>query len=475
MKWSFLTGVAVAALCAGAAFAADAPAKKKAPEPPPPMWIDTLTIDGFVDAGVSINPATPYNNINFGQLFTDRANLPVLNQALLTIQRPLDPKATGFDYGFKFQTFIGADARYSHFYGQLDYAMKGLNQVTILEANALFHLPILTQGGMDVKIGQFVTYNGSEVIPAKDNLFYTHEYIFNFGPFQHTGIMTTTHVSEWLDVYAGVTTGLNTSIGWAGDNQNSPSAYGGFGLNFFDGKLTILGFSHSGPENAKQLDPLGVGWPYGVVGGVPAACACNPTNTWRFYNNITTTWKPTENLTFITDLAYYRESGWNPISITGLPSATLSALDGAYGTNFSGLPNRPQGADAYGVSQTVSYKLNDVFKINGRVEFFRDNKNFFVAAYPGYVDAVNFAHGYWSTTIGRPSGQGTSYLALTLGTTITPELPKMPYITGVILRPELRWDTAVNGVAPFFGSSPGAMKKSQGLISMDVIVPFSIR
>jgi hypothetical protein len=474
MKWSYLTGVAAAALSAGVALAADVSVEmKKAPPPPPPSWFDTLTVDGFVEGGVSINPGQPFNGINWGHLFTDRASTPTFNQAVLTVQRPLDPKATGLDFGFKFQTLVGEDARYSHYYGQFDYLMHDRTQFTVLEAHGLVHLPILTQGGVDVKFGQFVTYNGYEVIPAKDNLFYTHAYDFNFGPFQHTGVMTVTHATDWLDIYAGVTTGLNTSIGWAGDNQNSPSVYGGIGLNLLNGDLTVLAFTHSGPENPKQLDPLGVGWPFGVVGGVPAACACNPTTTWRYYNNIVTTWKATENLTFITDTFYYREDGWNPISITGLPANTLAALDANFGTNLAGLPNRAQGADAYGVTQNVSYKVNDVFKVNGRIEFFRDNKNFFVAAYPGYFDAVNLAHGFMNQTIARPAGQGTSYLALTLGTTITPELPKMPYISGIIMRPELRWDTSVNGTAPFFG--PSGPKRSQGLISMDVIVPFTIR
>src|SRR6266571_742960 len=79
--------------------------------------------------------------------------------------------------------------------------------VPILKAHALFHLPWLTTGGIDVKVGQYVTLEGTEVIYAPDNLLYSHSYIFNFGiPFKHTGIMTTTHVNPVLDVYAGIDT-----------------------------------------------------------------------------------------------------------------------------------------------------------------------------------------------------------------------------------------------------------------------------
>ncbi len=471
MKRIFLTGVAMAALSASMALAGEPKVEKEVS--PPPAWLDTLTIDGWIAGGVVVNPSQPFNKVNFGHLFTDRANWPQFNQGILTVARPLDPKAEGFDFGFKMQWMLGTDARYSHYLGVLDYAIHDRTQIAPIEAYVTAHLPLVTplsQGGVDIKVGKFVTYNGAEVIPAKDNLLYTHSYIFNFGPFLHTGVMTNTHVNPWLDVYAGVTTGVNTSIGWPGDNNSSASFHGGLGLNLLDGNLTVMAFTHAGPENPKQLDPYGVGWP-----NTPVACACNPNSTWRYFNNLTTTWKATENLTFITDISYMRENGNITISKTGLPANTVAALDGNFGTSLAALGNRPQGADAYGVAQYVSYKLDDVLKLNGRIEYWRDNKNFFAAAFPGYFDAVNTAHGFYSpSTIFQPANVGTSYLALTAGVTITPEVPEMPIIKGIIFRPEVRWDVAVNGATPFFGPN-GGRKRSTGLIAMDVIVPFSIR
>jgi len=468
MKRIFLTGVAMAALSASMAFAGEPKVEKEVS--PPPAWLDTLTIDGWLSGGVVVNPSQPFNKINFGHLFTDRANTPQFNQGILTVARPLDPKAEGFDFGFKMQWMLGTDARYSHYLGVLDYAIHDRTQIAPIEAHVLAHLPILTQGGIDVKIGQFVTLNGAEVIPAKDNLFYSHSYIFNFGPFVHTGVMTNTHVTPWLDFYAGISSGVNTSLGWPGDNNRSPSFHGGFGLNLLDGNLTVLAITHAGPENPKQLDPYGVGWP-----NTPVVCACSPSSTWRYFNNLTTTWKATENLTFITDISYMREDGNITISRTGLPDDAVAALDTDFGTTFADFGRRPQGADAYGVAQYISYKVDDVLKLNGRIEYWRDNKNFFAAAFPGYFDAVNTGHGFYSpSTIFQPANVGTSYLALTAGMTITPEVPEMPIIKGIIFRPEVRWDVAVNGATPFFG--PGARnKRSTGLIAMDVIVPFSIR
>ena len=173
-----ITSAVIAFAAVTAANAADIPLKAVKAKPPMPSWWDTLTITGLVEVGASGNPNNPAVT-NFGQLFTDKANSAFLNQASLTVQRPLDPKATGYDFGFKFQAMYGSDARYTHFLGEFDYAITGREQFDIVEAHALFHLPWLTAGGVDVKVGQYVTLEGAEVINAPDNALYTHSYIFN--------------------------------------------------------------------------------------------------------------------------------------------------------------------------------------------------------------------------------------------------------------------------------------------------------
>lgn len=476
VETAILFGIGLAVLSGNGGRAADrnTPGTDSKSTSIPARWLDTLTIDGFLEGGVAINPALPANGLNFGQYYTDRANSPQLNESVVTIQRPLDPKEKGLDYGFKLQGMFGTDVRYTEYLGQFDYLIKGRAQFTIMEANLQAHLPILTTGGVDLKIGQFGTYNGTEVFPAKDNIFYTHVYSYNFGPFLETGAMSITNVTDRLKFYAGITSGIDTTIGWPGDNNNSPSFHGGFSVSLLNGDLTIMGITHSGPENPDVKDPYRVGWPTGVVGGIPAACVCNPNHTWRYYNNLMTTWKATDNLTFITDMNYYREDGWNPISITGLPDYTLNSLGMAFGFNSTLIPQRPQGADAYGVSQYAVYKLNDLVRLGGRIEFWRDNKNFFAAAYPGYFDNANALHGFPApSVISRPSGQGTSYLAITVGATITPKFDGGTIFSGLIVRPELRWDAAVNNAAPFFGSN--GPKRTQGLVLIDAILPFALR
>ncbi|MEY2490596.1 MAG: hypothetical protein QOC70_2538, partial [Verrucomicrobiota bacterium] len=172
-----------------------------------------LAIYGWVESGFTGNLDGPEDNQNFGRLFDDRSNEFVMNQAVITAERALDPK-TGFDWGFKFQLMFGTDARFIHSLGLLDHAMRSsLYQPDIPEAFLSLHLPVLTEGGVDVKLGKFVTLEGAETIDPRTNPFYSHTYIFNFGiPFNHTGALFTLYATKWLNLVAGVTRGVNTSI-----------------------------------------------------------------------------------------------------------------------------------------------------------------------------------------------------------------------------------------------------------------------
>jgi hypothetical protein len=434
MKKVVLSVVAALALTAAPAFAADMP-MKAVKAPAAASWWDTFTITGHVEVGITGNSIRPSDGINFGHLFTDKANSLLLNQTVLTLQRPLDPKATGYDFGFKAQAMYGSDARYTHFLGEFDQSISARNQFDIVEAHALFHLPLLTSGGIDLKVGQFVTMEGAEVINAPDNSLYSHSYIFNFGiPFKHTGIMATTHVNSVLDIMTGVTTGVNTSIGNSfncldcGDNNKAVAFHGGIGLNLFNGALTISATTHIGPENPNVTAV--------VLAGV------NPNSALRYLNDVTVIWKATDKLTLTTDVNYAREEGFN--------------------------------ASGGGVAQYATYTVNDWLKINGRAEIWRDSGNvangfFFVNAFPGNLDFVKAEHG--DPTAVLFNGGVTTYGALTAGLTITPPVPTNSFITGLIIRPEIRYDTSMNGTTPFGAGT----KSSQFTFGGDIIIPFKIK
>jgi opacity protein-like surface antigen len=424
-----IVSAAMVLAAVSAANAADVPVPvyKKARPVVMPSWWDTLTITGLVEVGGSVNSNDPARG-NFGQLFTDKSNSAFLNQASLTVQRPLDPKATGYDFGFKFQGMYGSDARYTHFLGEFDQSISDRNQFDVVEAHALFHLPWLTSAGVDVKAGQYVTLEGAEVINAPDNALYTHSYIFNFGiPFKHTGILTTTHVNPELDIYAGVDTGVNTTFGNhfncfnCGDNNTAAAFHGGFGLNLLGGALTVSATTHIGPENPNVSSV--------VLAGV------NPNTALRYLNDVTVIWKATDKLTLTTDANYIRDDGFN--------------------------------ATGGGVAQYATYAINDWLKITGRGEIWRDSNGFFVASFPGNLDFVRVEHG---NPLGVAIGGGaTTYGALTVGLAIKPPVPKQ--LEGLVIRPEIRYDTSLNSTTPFGGGTKG----SQFTFASDLIIPFTIK
>ena len=115
----------------------------------------------------------------------------------------------------------GTDARYTHFLGVFDYALAERYQFDIVEASVSVHAPVLA--GLDVKAGLYPTPLGFETIDPSTNPFYSHSYIFNFGiPLKHTGVLAVLHATDFLDLYGGVDTGVNTTFGdQAGDNNGA--------------------------------------------------------------------------------------------------------------------------------------------------------------------------------------------------------------------------------------------------------------
>lgn len=409
---------------AAATEAAPAPA---AEAPPPGYWINGIHLSAQIDAGITGNPSGPKNN--FGQLFTDKPNTVLLNQLLLTANKPLDPKATDFDWGFKLQGMYGSDARYTQFLGELNRVdPTDRNQLDVVEANVLFHLPVLFDGGVDIKAGQYSTPIGYETIDPSTNPFYSHSYIFNFGiPLKHTGILTTSHVSPLLDVYLGVDTGVNTTFGPLGDNNSAIGFIGGVNLTMMGGNLTVLALSHIGPENSSRLlSPAGF----------------NADGYYRYLNDIVITYKATTDLTFVTELNWIRDDFGASGFATGKPSP----------------------ANGLGIAQYVSYNLSDTLTLNGRAELYRDDNNFFVASFQNNGSFVQAEQGF---TAGVGALHPTTYGALTAGVTYKPPgLP--PVISGLLIRPEIRWDTDLGGARAFNSGKDN----SQVTLASDVVLTF---
>jgi len=381
-----------------------------ASEPTPsPTPEPRFKISGWIDTGITFNPDSPQSNQNFGRLFDDRANEPLLNQIVINFERALVPQPGQFDWGFKLQFMYGSDARFIHSLGLFDRTAHEILQPDLVEAYLNLHFPVMTDGGLDLKLGKFVTLEGAETIDPRANFFYSHTYIFNFGiPFNHTGALATFHASKLLDLYAGLTRGVNTSID---DNNDSLAFDGGVGFNLLDGKVTALASTHIGPETPND----------------------NRHN--RYLNDLTITAKPAKNLTSITDLNYIYDEAAE--------------------------------ATGYGVAQYFIYTINDVFSIGVRGEIWRDADAFYVASFAENDDALDGLRGGSVTIDPHTVGGGkTTYGAVTLGLNIKPPVPKPA--ASLVIRPELRFDRALNGTRPFNDSSD----RNQFTAGIDVIITF---
>jgi Putative beta-barrel porin-2, OmpL-like. bbp2 len=388
-------------------------AKKVVEQPKPPE--PRFKLYGWIEGGITGNPDAPTDNHNFGHLFTDRSNEPLLNQLSIVGERALDPNATGFDWGFKAWFMYGSDARYTKSVGFLDLATDDRVQPDFPELYASAHIPIPSTNGLDLKVGKYADPESAETIDPRQNVFYSHSYIFNFGvPLNDLGALATLHVNKYLDVYAGINRGVNMAFS---DNNSSLAFEGGFGLNLLDGNLTVVALTHDGPEDTLN------------------------NHDWRYLNDITTTWKITKALTSITDLNLIYDSLGN----------------GHWGG---------------GGAQYFTYSVNDWLQVGLRGEIFRDSSGFYVAQFRANNDFLHFERG---DNVFRPSfpfdpsnlgGGDTTYFEVTGGVTFKPPLPKP--IAGLLIRPEVRYDRALTSFTPFNQNT----KQDQWTLGLDVILEF---
>jgi methionine-rich copper-binding protein CopC len=473
MNTRFLTGAAVVALLAGLAGVTSAQAQAPAPAPAPapadqaaapaapahPTW-NGIMFSAHVEAGSNFNIDSPDNNVNFGQLFTDRANSFRVNQTTLAAEQDIDSSASTFNYGWRVEGLYGTDARFTHTVGLFDRATNSPYQWDLEEGSVSGHFPVIFSGGIDVKAGIYPTPIGYEVIDGTGNFFYTHSYIFNFGiPLKHTGAYATAHVTDMLDLWAGIDSGVNSGVPFlrASDNNHTGALLGGFAINNPIPNLTILALAHIGPENGYVSD----------ASCTTGATACyfngagqrqDPNDHVRQIYDVVSTYKVNDNLSVANETNYVRDD---------LFHAT------AEGTAFYGI-----------------YKWDDQWSFGARGEMFRDDQGFFVGAFQENQAFMNAERGIGAAAPAFNSAYNAgkaTYSELTIGANWSPSVPfpdQLPSTLGLTIRPEFRWDHAFGlnpGAHPFDVTNASAAatspamngtKDDQILLSVDAILAF---
>lgn len=180
----------------------DNPATGK-PKPPP------LRIFGWVDMGYTASTSgrgplavEPKPN-RFGNEFT-------LNQLALTIEKPLDPKE--LSWGFVIRPYAGSDAALlTPIQGAIVQSRDSRFGVDFRDLYLQAHLPILTEGGVDIEAGQHYPLIGYQSAMAPYRTFYSNDYQWFWGEAGNfTGIIVTCHATKQLDIVSALTFGYIT-------------------------------------------------------------------------------------------------------------------------------------------------------------------------------------------------------------------------------------------------------------------------
>jgi hypothetical protein len=357
-----------------------------------PMNDFGLTAGGFVELGYTYN----FRNVrvNQGRVFDFENQDPTLNQAVLYIDKAIDFKKKEFQVGGHLEMMYGADARLIHANGIFDHYGVGDGPENQFDPTQFYVDVFLPVGnGLNIRAGKFVTLLGQEVINPTGNAFYSHSYLFGFAiPFTHTGVYATYAFTDTFTVDFGI------SRGWEqGFEDNNGCAIDVFG------RVTWL----INEKTGTKLLVTGIGG--------PERAGSNNNDDYRYVIDV--------------------------IFLHNLSDQLSLAINGDWGFEQNGSPIDGDDAQWFGVAGYLTYKINDMFSVNARGEWFED------------PDAA------------RGFGVTGSVWEATLGLDIHPLASNKNFAT-LRIRPEIRWDYSNDA---FFA---GGTKHDQWTFGVDAIFGF---
>lgn len=161
-------------------------------------WLD----QGYTFASTGPGPLTVETRENrFGNEY-------LLDQLAVVVEKP--PDEHDFSLGYNATFYAGADAALLRPRGGFTttnaYFGADFRQLYVSA-----HLPILSDGGVDIKAGRQETILGYESALAPYRPFYSNDYQWFYSEDQAwTGVLANWHVTRQLDVLNGITLGANT-------------------------------------------------------------------------------------------------------------------------------------------------------------------------------------------------------------------------------------------------------------------------
>ncbi|QDH14403.1 outer membrane beta-barrel protein [Formicincola oecophyllae] len=362
-------------------------------------WFHDLQLGLLAEAGDMFNSgpshagARNHNGQNFGQLLSPYANEPMLNQLVLNLSKPVDDVGGGYGLGFTIQALYGSDARIYQIAGIDDRIMNTQNAFALTQAHLDVHMPWLSKEGLDGQMGILMAPMGVEVLDPTQRAFYTLANTSEFSvPFEHVGLYFQQHINSHYQIMYGLDAGNQVSFG-RGNNNGRPDGYFGFSGTPSD-TVTFTGLFRVGPEDAWR-----------ALGRHQAHDAQ------RYWYDLNASWKANSQWTFTGEL--------NHVYDEGLHDNSWSAVAWA----------------AYHFTPTVTF--------NARGEVYRDQNGALVAQYPGNTSYMRAILGLPNNSYGNGA---TTYGDLSFNMVWR---PTVPHVAILQLRPEIRFDRALNNTRPF--------------------------
>ena len=182
-----------------------------------PGWLldgNRLRVSGWADSTYTTGSGGP-THLPLGLNY--RNDEPLLQQFWVRFERPVQTSATTPTFGFRLDTFVGTDARFTVARGLFDnqlYANQGQPAnygIDPIQFYAEAYLPQVGRG-LDIKVGRFFCQFGAETTDAISTPLASRSYNFVYDPFTHTGVLATQKVDDAWSFQAGLVTGSDVFI-----------------------------------------------------------------------------------------------------------------------------------------------------------------------------------------------------------------------------------------------------------------------
>lgn len=197
---------------------------------------------GWMEGSFTANPSIPAGGENFGLFPNSQGNVWLFPQIYFVLER-CPEESDEPDYGFRFDNF-------------LSNAWLGTQNAGIIKGPYLpgqlgwdpaqfygeVHLPVVTEGGVDLKLGRFYSLFGYEDAIAPGRPLLSTSYLFSYShPFSQIGLLATWHMTERFNWYYGASL-YNTSVNGYNrlfNTQGSAGYLGGFSWDSTDDRTNL--------------------------------------------------------------------------------------------------------------------------------------------------------------------------------------------------------------------------------------------